>query len=95
MSDALRAFIDRHCITSPIARITMSEFQRAFVETLPESERPEWPRGRILAALVLDKFPIGIDQKVQHIGGLSLRGRWVEVNGRMGFITQDPNAKQK
>lgn len=53
MNDAhvLRTFVDQHCVRVPGGRADLTALVVAFVESLPLSDRPEWPRRRIVAAL--------------------------------------------
>jgi hypothetical protein len=80
---ALRSYIANHCTEHPAARMQLVEFVRQFKASQPAKTRDSWTRGRIVAELVRAGYVIGVDQKVAWIGGLSLRGAWVEKNGSM------------
>ena len=85
MSESLRAFIANTCHVNPQASVKLGEFLRQFHATLPEPDRRDWSRSRLILELGRE-FPVGLDSaRVLRIGGLSFAppAAWAVLNGRL------------
>ena len=83
MNPILRAFLSERCIPNPAAVTQLKDLLGSFRATLPPKVKASWPRQRFVSELARGGFVIGEIDRVAHIAGISLRGQWREVNGRL------------
>ena len=86
MHDHLLRFISNHCVRFPSAAYELKQFCADFYDTLPPAARKSWRRGRVVAALTLGGFPVGMNHGIAMVGGLAPRGQYRERDGRLELV---------